>query len=68
MSVLIIVAVVWGKSSFLRRVHSQIAFLVAVANAIYSASTNEVATVACFFKDYDTDSPSTSKMRLLVDH
>jgi len=66
--VLIIVAVVWRKLSFLRRVYSQMTFLVAVANAIYSAFTNEVATVACFFKDYDTDSPSTSKMKPLVDH
>jgi len=44
------------------------AFLVTVANTIYSASTNEVATVVCFFKDYDTDSPSISKMKPLVDH
>jgi len=49
-----IVVFVWVKLSSSSKVQSQMASLVAVANAIYLASTDEVTTVPCFFEDQDT--------------
>ena len=43
------------------------AFLVAFADAIYSASTDNVAMVGCFLDDHDMTPPPTSKANLLVD-
>ena len=43
------------------------AFLVAVTNAIYSASTDKVAIVAYFCEDHDTNPFPISKMKPLVD-
>ena len=51
LSALIIVAVIWGKSSSSSNVQSQTAFFVALAEAIYSASTKDVVTVGHFFED-----------------
>ena len=47
-----IVAITCKKSSsFLNKVLSYMAFFVAFANAIYSALTDDVTTISCFFKD-----------------
>ena len=54
------------KSSSVSRVQSQMAFLVALAKAIYSASTEKVAMVACFLEDQEIELPATSKIKPLV--
>jgi len=51
------VAVAGGKSSSVSKVCSHMASLVALDNAMYSASTKEVATVACFFEDQEIELP-----------
>ena len=61
------VAVVGEKSNSVRSVHSHTASLVAFAEAMYSASTEEVVTVGCFFEDQVTELPATSKTKPLVD-
>ena len=43
------------------------ASLVALAKAIYSASTEKVAMVACFLEDQEIELPATSKIKPLVD-
>jgi len=44
------------------------ASLVAVADAMYSASTDEVATVLCFFDNQDIHPPATSNANPLTEH
>jgi len=44
------------------------ASLVAVADAMYSASTDEVATVLCFFDDQDMHPSATSNTNPLTEH
>jgi len=60
-----IVAVAGGKS--VSKVHSHMASLVALDDAMYSASTREVATVACFFEDQEIELPAISKTKPLVE-
>ena len=43
------------------------AFLVALDNAMYLASTKEVATVACFFEDQEIELPAKPKTKPLVE-
>ena len=43
---------------------SQTAFFVALAKAIYSASTKEVVTVVCFFEDQEMKPSAISKINL----
>jgi len=62
LSALIIVAVIWGKSSSLSNVQSQTAFFVVLTKAIYSASTEEIVMVGCFFEDQETEFLAMSKM------
>jgi len=44
------------------------ASLVAVADATYSASTNEVTTVLCFFDDQNMHPPAISNANPLTEH
>ena len=60
------VVVAGGKSSSVSKVRSHMASLVALDDAIYSASTEEMATVACFFEDQEIELPAISKTKLLV--
>jgi len=43
------------------------ASLVVLAKAMYLASTEEVAMVACFLEDQEIELSAMSKMKLLVD-
>jgi len=67
LSAYMIVAFFWDKSSSRSNVRSYTASLVAFADAIYSASTDDIATVGCFLDDHDMTSPPTSKANPLVD-
>ena len=67
LSAWIMVAVVGGKSSSISKVRSYMASLVALDDAIYSASTEEMATVACFFEDQEIELPAISKTKPLVE-
>ena len=64
LSALIIVTVIWGKSSSSSNVQSQIASFIMLAEAIYSASTEEVVIVGCFFEDQETEPLTMSKINL----
>jgi len=66
LSAWIMVAVVGGKSSSISKVRSYMASLVALDDAMYSASAKEVVTVACFFEDQEIELPAISKTKLLV--
>jgi len=61
-----IVVAVGGKSSFMRRVYSYTASLVAFADATYSASIDEVTTVCYFLKDHEIELPAMLKINLEV--
>jgi len=61
------VVVAGGKSSSVSKVRSHMASLVALDDAIYSASTEEMATVACFFEDQEIELPAISKTKPLVE-
>jgi len=61
------VIVAGGKSSSVSKVHSHMAFLVALDDTIYSASTEEMVTVTCFFEDQEIELPAISKTKLLVE-
>lgn len=61
------VAVVCGKSSLLSNIQSQTASFVTLANTTYSASTIDIATIACFFDDYEIDPPAILNIYLLID-
>ena len=61
------VVVAGGKSSSVSKVCSHMASLVALDDAIYSASTEEMATVACFFEDQEIELPAISKTKPLVE-
>jgi len=43
------------------------ASLVALDDAMYSASTEEMATVACFFEDQEIELPTILKTKPLVE-
>jgi len=45
-------------------VQSQTASFIVLAEAIYSASTEEVVMVDCFFEDQETEPPVMSKINL----
>src|ERR1700731_2485678 len=54
LSVWMMVAIGWGNPKSESRERSQMASLVAFADAMYSASTVDNVTVGCFFKDHET--------------
>ena len=47
--------------------YSHMAFLVALDDAMYLASTKEVAIVACFFEDQEIELLAKPKTKLLVE-
>jgi len=67
LSAKMIVVIVEGKSSSVRRVHSHIASLVAFADIIYSTSINKVTIVCCFLENHKIELPATSKMNLEIE-
>lgn len=62
-----IVASICGKSSSFNRVLSHMALCIAFEEAMYLASTVEIATTSCFLNDQETKLPSISNFQLLID-
>src|ERR1700731_4601943 len=61
------VVVEGGEPRLVSSERSHTASLVAFAEAIYSASTVDRATVGCFFDDQETVLPATSKMKPAIE-
>ena len=58
-----IVVDIYGKLSSLSKVLSQIVSFIVFKEAIYSASTDKVATVGCVLEDHKIALPATSNTK-----